>query len=632
MDGWMGSILRVNLGNGKITSEPLDEGAARQYVGGRGLNLKVLYDEVKPKVDPFGEENKVIFGIGPACGTLIPSNQRWTVTTKSPLSGFIGDGNCGGSFGAGLKYAGYDLLTIEGKADQPVYLWIDDDHVELKDASDLWGKKTTETEMAIKREIGDSNLHIASIGPAGENLVRFAAVMSECRAVGRCGIGAVLGSKKLKAVAARGTKGVRVADIDKVERLSRKIYEHWRQNVGGRKAVYEIGPGVEAGRFYQDLGILPTYNFREGAFKEYGAIHPDRIKEYYLKPSKTCFSCPVACKQIFVVPQGPFAGTFSEGLHASALHYTSKIGVTDLEFMFRAAHLSDQYGFDVMDMSGVLSWLMECYEMGIVTAGDLGGLKMEWGNAEAALKMIDRIVYRQGIGNLLAEGARKASEVIGKGSERYIMDVKGLTIDSRDPRGSKGWALGYAVGSRGADHCRHLMPDFMTGRAPLPLWLKEEIKGFKGLDRLSEEGKAEIYKYYEEVRAFQNCLQVCLFAFDSKDVAWNKILAEMYSGVTGIRLTAEEVMGIGQRVVNLERIYNIREGLTRKDDSLPDRFLREPMPMGPTEGQIVNLDLMLDEYYERRGWDKESGIPTREKLEELGLGEAADDIFDVPGA
>jgi aldehyde:ferredoxin oxidoreductase len=627
MNGWMGSVLRVNLTDGKITKEPLDRELACQYVGGRGLNLKLLYDEVKPMIDPFGPENKVIFGVGPACGTLVPSNQRWTVTTKSPLSGFIGDGNCGGTLGIGFKYAGYDIIIIEGKSDRPLYLWIDDDHVQLRDAAHLWGKKTTETEMAIRREIGSSNVHIASIGPAGENLVRFAAVMSECRAVGRCGIGAVLGSKRLKAIVARGSKGVRVADLDRVQKVSRKIFDNWHENAGGRKAVNEIGPGVEAGRFYQEYGILPTYNYREGVFKEYDAVHPDRIKEYYVRPTKTCFSCPVACKQLYVVPKGPYAGTFGEGLHAGAMNYTSKLGMTDLEFMFRATTLSDQYGVDVMDMSSVLGWLMECYEYGIVTSKELGGLKMEWGNSNAALEMIEMIVHRKGIGNLLAEGARKASEAIGRGSEKYVMDVKGLGLDSRDPRGSKGWALGYAVSSRGADHCRHLMLDFTTGRSKEPSWLKEEIKGFKGLDRLSEEGKAEIYKYYEDVRAFQNCLEVCCFAFESKDVAWNKVLAEMYNSVTGLDLSANDVMTIGERVVNLERVYNLREGLTRKDDSLPDRFLKEPMEIGASEGQVVDLDVMIDEYYELRGWEKESGLPKRERLEQLGLKDVAKDIL-----
>ena len=546
MYGWTGVILRVNLTNGKIIKEPLDKEIAQKYIGGRGLNLKFLYDEVKPMIDPLGPENKIILGVGPACGTLVPSSQRWTVSTKSPMSGFIGDGNCGGSLGIGLKYAGYDMVIIEGMSERPLYLWVDGDHVQLRDAMHLWGKKTTETEMAIKREAGDPNIHIASIGPGGENLVRFAALMSECRAVGRCGIGAVLGSKKLKAIVAKGTKGVRVADLEKVEKVSRKIYENWHKNVGGFKAINEIGPGVEAGRFYQQLGILPTNNFREGVFKEYDSVNPDRIKEYYIKPTKTCFSCPVACKQLYVVSKGKYAGTFGEGLHGASYHYTSRIGAADLAFMFKAASLSDEYGVDVMDMSSVLGWLMECYEYGILTSEDLDGVKMGWGNTEAVLEIMDMVVYRKGIGNLLAEGARKASEVIGHGSGEYVMDVKGLSISSRDPRGSKGWALGYAVSSRGADHCRHFMPDFITARSKEPTWLKEEVEGFRGLDRFSEDGKSEVYKYYEEMRAFQNCLEVCCFAFDSGDIAWSKVLAEMYNGVTGQDATKNDVMIMGK--------------------------------------------------------------------------------------
>ena len=627
MYGWMGTILRVNLTNGEITKEPLDEELAHKYVGGRGLNLKFLYDEVKPGIDPLGPDNKVIFAVGPTCGTLVPASQRWTVTAKSPMTGFIGDASCGGSFGVGLKYAGYDMAIIEGKSDRPLYLWIDNDNVQLRDAAHLWGKKTTETERAIKREVSDPDVHIATIGTAGDNLVRFANVISDNRAAGKTGIGAVLGSKKLKAIAARGTRGVKVASLQKVEKASWEIHEAWRKNVAGWTAYHDIGSGVEAGIRYQELGCLPTRNFREGVFEGYDAVHPNRIKEYWLKP-KSCFSCPLACNHTYIVREGPYAGTFGEGLYGPGYWYTSRLGNADLGLMFKLTALSDQYGVDEAEISSLLGWLMECYQLGIMTAEDLGGLKMEWGNAKAMLEVMEMVVHRRGIGNLLAEGARKASEVIGKGSGKYVMDVKGLAIDSRDPRGSKGWALGYAVSSRGGEHCRYLSPDFWSARYPEPPWLKKEIKGFRGIDRLAEEGKGAIIKYYEDMRAFQHCLEVCLFVFNYGDlpVAWNKGLAEAYNGVTGLDISASEVMTIGERVVNLERAFNIRGGLTRKDDTLPDRFLKEPMPDGASKGQVVNLDLMLDEYYEARGWDKDSGFPTRQKLEQLGLKEVADEL------
>ena len=628
MYGWMGTILRVNLTNGEITKEPLDEGVANKYVGGRGLNLKYLYDEVKPRIDPLGPNNKLIFSVGPACGTLLPGNQRWTVTAKSPMTGLIGDANCGGSFGVGLKYAGYDMVIIEGKSDRPLYLWIDDDNVQLRDAAHLWGKKTTETARALKREVGDPYAHIASIGTAGDNLVRFANIISDNKAASRSGMGAVMGSKKLKAIVARGTKRVKVADLGRLEKVSQEIHEAWHENEVGLKANRSIGPGVEAGIRYQELGCLPTRNFRDGVFEEYDSVHAHQVAEYWVK-SKACFSCPVACNHVYVVSEGPYKGIFGEGLYGCGYWYCSQLGNTDLELMFQMATLSDQYGMCEAEISSLIGWLMECYELGIITAEDLGGLKMEWGNAEAILQVMEMVPYRKGIGNLLAEGARKASEVIGKGSVKYVMHVKGLGLDSRDPRGSKGWGLGYAVASRGAEHCGFSSPDFWTARFPEPAWLKREIEGFNGgVNRLEEYWKGAIIKYYEDMRAFQHSLEVCMkvFEFGDRDYVWNKGLAEAFSAITGINISGSDVMTIGERIINLERAFNIREGLTRKDDTLPDRFLKEPMPDGPSKGQVVNLNLMLDEYYEARGWDKDSGFPTRQKLEQLGLKAVADEL------
>ena len=625
MYGWMGTILRVNLTSGDVTREPLEEDVAHKYVGGRGFVVKHLYDELKPGTDPLGPENQIVFGVGPACGTLLPGSQRWTVGTKSPITGFIGDGNCGGSFGSGLKYAGYDALIIEGKSDRPIYLLIDKDGVQLKDATHLWGKTTTETERAIRRELGNSDIRIASTGTAGDNLVKFASIMSDNRAAARTGMGAVMGSKKLKAVAVRGSRGVKVASPERVENVSMKLYKNWHENAEGLKNIHEYGPGIGAGKIYNDLGILPTKNFQEGSFDAYESII-ERLKEdLWLKP-KSCFSCPIACGHVYIVSEGPYAGTFGEGLYGAGLWYTAMIGNPDPEFMCKLAALSDEYGIDQADLSGVLEWLMECYQRGILTSDDLDGVEMEWGNAEAILKVTEMIVHRRGIGNLLAEGAKKASEVIGKGSEKYVMHVKGIAIDSRDPRGSKGWALGYAVSSRGADHCRHLAPEFTTGRSPEMSWMRTEFKGFNGLDRFSEEGKGKIHKWFEDVRAFQHALEICLFSFESKDTVWTEVLAEMFNAVTGLNFNASEVLATGERITNLDRVFNIREGLTRNDDSLPDRVLKEQLPDGPTKGQVVNLDLMLDEYYEARGWDKGSGFPTRQKLEQLGLKEAADEL------
>jgi aldehyde:ferredoxin oxidoreductase len=503
------------------------------------------------------------------------------------LTGFIGDSNWGGSFGVGLKYAGYDMVIVEGKSERPLYLLIDGDHAQLRDAAHLWGKTTVETERVLKREVGDPDLHIATSGTAGDNLIRYATVNNDNRTAGRTGMGAVMGSKKLKAVAVRGSKGVKVADRERVENVSREVYEYWRKNTQQLKSLRDYGAGVGIGKVYNQLGILQTKNYRQGVFEAYNGV-ADRLKdELWLRP-RACFSCPVACGHVYIVSKGPYAGTFGDGLYGSSIWYTARLGNPDAELMCKLTALSDQYGIDEADLSGVLAWLMECYHLGIVTAEDLDGIKMEW----------------------LAEGARMASEVIGKGSDKYVMHVKGMDFDSRDPRGSKSGGVGFAVGSRGADHCRHLIPDLA-----------------ERMDRLAEEGKGKLHKWFEDVRAFQHALETCLFV--SGDMDGSDALAEMYTAVTGIDMSESEVLTIGERITNLERAFNIREGLTRRDDTLPERFLKEPMPDGPSKGQIVNLGLMLDEYYEERGWKLENGFPTRQKLEQLGLDAVADELYSA---
>lgn len=604
----MGKLLRVNLTDGRITKEQLDEAFAHKYVGGRGFTISHLYEAIKPGMDPLEAANPLIFAPGPACGTLVPGSQRWTVSAKSPLTGLIGDSNCGGSFGIGLKYAGYDMLIVEGQSERPVYILIDDDHVRLRDAAHLWGKTTVETEREIKREVSDPSLHIATTGTAADNLVKFATINSDNRTAGRTGMGTVMGAKKLKAVAARGTKGVKVANPERVEKISKEVYKNWRENTGQLKSLQEYGAGVDSGISYNRLGILQAKNYREGVYKAYDAV-ADRLKdELWLKP-RACFSCPVACGHVYIVSKGPYAGTFGDGLYGASIWYTARLGNPDAELMCKLTALSNQYGIDEADLSGLLAWLMECYHEAVITAEDLDGIEMDWGNPEAMLKITEMIAHRVGIGDLLAEGAKRASEVIGKGSDQFVMHVKGLDLDSRDPRGSKSWGFGFAVGSRGADHCRHLVPDLA-----------------EGMDRLEEKGKGRLHKWYEDARAFQHALENCIFVWDPGDVERAQSLAEMYSAVTGNDMSADQVMTTGERITNLERAFNVREGLTREDDALPKRFLEEPIKDGPSKGQVVNLDLMLDEYYEARGWDLASGFPTRQKLEGLGLKAVADEL------
>jgi len=434
-----------------------------------------------------------------------------------------------------------------------------------------------------------------------------------------------MGSKGLKAVAARGHKGVKVPDKDKVEAICTQIYDNWRANEAGLKTLRLYGSGVEASVVYDKIGIASTKNFSEGSYEKAIDVANSLRDELWLKP-RGGISCNVACSHVYIVGSGPYKGTFGEGLYGPALYYTCRIGCSDPDFMCKLAALSDQYGIDEADMTGVIGWLMECYEKGIFTSKDLEGLKMEWGNKESAMAVMELTTHRRGIGDIFAEGAKKASEILGKGSEKYVMHVKGISLDSRDPRGSKGWGFGYAVGSRGADHCRHVVPDMMTGRSPEMSWLKEEFDWWKGLDRFSEEDKGKLHRWFEDARAFQHALEVCLFTFESKDVVWTQVLAEMFTAVTGLDMNAAEVLATGERITNLERAFNVREGLTRKDDTLPERFLKEPMKEGGSAGVLVDLDAMLDEYYATRGWDLHTGFPTKRKLEELGLAEVANEL------
>jgi aldehyde:ferredoxin oxidoreductase len=608
MNGWMGKLLRVDLTRGQIRKEPIDEDVAFAYVGGRGFTTRYAYEELRPGIDPLGPDNQLVFAQGPACGTLIPGSQRWTVGAKSPLTGFIGDANCGGSFGVGLKYAGWDGVIIEGKSDRPLYLLIDGENICLRDASHLWGKTTVETERTLRAELGDHDIHIATTGTAGDNLVMFATINSDNRKAGRTGMGTVMGAKRLKAIVTKGSEGVRVASRERVEKVSEQVYRIWRRSSSRLKTLREYGSGVYAGKVYNRLGILESRNYREGIFPAYDAV-ADRLKdEFWLKP-RSCFSCPIACGHVYVIPGGPYAGNFGYGLYGSSIWYSARLGNPDPALMCELTARSDQYGIDEANLSGVIGWLMECYERGIVTPKDLGGLKMDWGNAESILEITDMIVHRRGVGDLLANGALKAARAIGRGSEEFVMHVKGMDLDSRDPRGSKSWGLGYAVGSRGADHCRHVIPDLESP-----------------IERLVEVGKGRLHKRHEDLRAFQHGLEICLFVCDVEGVVWEELLAEMFTAVTGKGITAEEVLRMGERVINLERAFNVREGLTREDDTLPRRFLKEPLEEGSSKGQTVDIDLMVDEYYEARGWDKSSGFPTRHKLEELDLTCAADEL------
>lgn len=616
MEGWAGRILRVDLDRRKIVKEPLRRDFAHKFIGGRGFTSKILYDEVAPRTDPLGPENRLIIAVGPCNGTIVPGSTRVTIAAKSPLSGFLGDSNSGGTIGVELKYAGYDAVIIKGKAEYPSYLWIDDDNVELKDARHIWGKTTDETRRIIEAEIGDPKISVISIGPAGENLVRFAMIVADLgRANARCGIGAVMGSKNLKAIVVRGTKGVKVAD----ERALENDIQYWRQlwdmpQFKRTREQWRLYGTVRVVSPFIKAGSTSMMNWT-GVFKDSEAyseaFSAEIIKDRYHVIAKSCFSCPLSCDHYTVISEGSYAGTFTEGLEATTFELLgTNLGNMNSDSIIKMKEVCDRLGLDIADMGGVLSWAIECFERGILSTEDTGNLKLEWGDYETFIKLIEMTAYKKGIGKLFAEGSKRASEIIGKGSEKYAMHVKGLTIDAREPRAVKGWALGHAVSSRGADHCRTLFAS----------------EYFDPAYNIKTEGKAEGIVWYENVRAFQNAMIVCEFCFFGDALIDPNILANFFNHVTGSSLTADQLLIIGERIINMERAFNLREGLTRNDDTLPHRFLREPLPDGPCKGQVVELDFMLDQYYKLRGWNKE-GIPTKNKLMKLNLEEIADDIL-----
>ncbi|MFC2007870.1 aldehyde ferredoxin oxidoreductase family protein [Chloroflexota bacterium] len=626
--GYTGTILRVDLSRGIITKERLDKDSVDRFIGGRGLNLKYLYDEIEPGIDPLGPDNKIIFGTGPCNGTLVPGSQRFTVTTKSPLTGFIGDSNCGGDLGAELKYAGYDMIIIEGQSQKPVYLWINDENVELREADQLWGKTVFETRRIIEREINEPKACTASIGPGGENLVKFANIIADLgRGVGRTGIGAVMGSKKLKSVVVRGTGGVRVADPVVHKRVAKQNLEAWRKDTEAHHNFAAYGP-TKGWLKYDQLGMFNTRNFQSSTFDK--NLFKDLHDNKYFVKQKACISCPLGCSHSFVIKGGPYSETYGEAIELSQLgDFGVRVGNRDIEVALKASTLCDEYGLDIFDMSAAIAFAMECYEKEILTENDLDGLKLEWGDAQGILSLIEMTTHRRGAGDIFADGLKAASQTIGKGSERYAMHTKGQALVMREPRASKGWAaLGYAVASRGACHVRSGPPEGLPAESAMwPAPMREVLKKYKdAANPYSEEGKAEIVKWYEDLRAFQNSMEICHFSYYPFTDSLVDVMTEFYNSVTGQNITGGEALRIGERIINLERAFNLREGLSRDDDSLPERMLKEPLPDGPAKGQVVNLEAMLNQYYQLRGWDQKTGFPTRKKLLVLGLDEASDDL------
>ncbi|HYH21858.1 MAG TPA: aldehyde ferredoxin oxidoreductase family protein [Azospirillum sp.] len=600
MHGWIGRILRVDLTSGKISTEALNPSLARDYIGARGLGTRYMYDEVDPKVDPLSPENKLIFAPGPMTGTFAPSMGRYDVVTKGPLTGTIAASNSGGAWGPELKYAGYDMLILEGRAPKPVYLWIDNDKVVIRDAGHLWGKDVPETTEALNAETS-SDAKIACIGPAGEHLSFIAAIMNDMqRAAGRTGVGAVMGSKNLKAVAVRGTGAVTVADkaafLAAVSKASTMIKEH---PVGGT-GLRLYGTNVLV-NILNSIGGLPTGNFQDGHFATADKVGGESLAANQLQRPKGCFACIISCGRATKVTNPKYKGEGEGPEYETAWGFGPDCRIDDLDAVIKANYLCNEYGLDTISMAGTVACAMELFNRGIITTKDTGGLELDFGNAEAMVEAVRLTGLGEGFGTMLALGSYRLASHFGHAE--LSMTVKKQEMPAYDPRAVQGIGLNYATNNRGGCHVR--------GYTISPEVLGVPIK----VDKDTIDGKPELVALFQNLTAAIDSSGSCLFTTFGIGAPE---YAELMTALTGIPYTADSFIEAGERIWNLERLWNMKAGLTAKDDTLPPRLLNEPIQTGASKGAVSRLPEMLPLYYAARGWDAE-GVPTKEKLGALAL-------------
>lgn len=618
------TILHVDLTSGRIKTETIPLADVVKYLGGRGISAKLLYQRLEPKIDPLGPDNLIIFAPGTLAGTSAPASGRTSVTCKGPATGLYLKSSFGGHWGATLRYAGWNYLVISGAAAKPTYLWIDDDRVEFRDAARLWGHGTRATESLIKQELGDEDIQVAVIGPAGENRCYFADIMvSRYHAAGRGGAGAVMGSKNLKAIAVRGSKGVRVARPQEFFELTARIRQELSQDSGTKiLSAYGTSGSIPA---LNEIHMLPAYNFRyshiEGAERLSGQY---LVSEGYLTGRVACHGCSTGCHRYVVNRTGPFGGVDDSGPELeTVMALGAECGITDTEAVLKANQLCNDYGLDTISTGHVISWAMECYEKGMIPPERAEGLELRFGNAEAQLELIRRIAFREGLlGDLLAEGTQRASAEVGGDSWQWAIQAKGLEQSAVDTRVAKSYALAFAVNPRGPDH---LMTETYAefGVTPEARQLIKKLCGDeKYANPLLTDKRAEIVRWHEDAYAATECLGLCVFSSTAAYAVNPANMAAMMSLALGVEISEEELMLAGRRVVTLERCFNVREGATRESDVLPWRLMHEPVSSGPNAGFVTSpeeLAMMLDQYYELHGWDKATARPTAETLKALGL-------------
>ena len=606
MDGWYGKVLRVNLTDGTTTVETVDPQFAKDYIGGRGWAIKYLMDGMDPKADPLSPENMLIFATGPLTGSPAPTGNRYMVITKSPLTGVLANSNSGGDFPTWMKRTGFDMFIFTGRAEKPVYLWINDDQVEIRSAEHVWGKKVPETTDILLAET-DRKAKVACIGPAGERLVKAAAIMNDKdRAAARSGVGAVMGSKNLKAVVCQGTHQIGMADRPGMKKLSMSM----NQEVGhdSKTSVLRIYGTPYVPDVTNELGILPTRNFQTGRFEGVEKINGPALNESFLIRPGACFRCPIVCNRITKVDVPGYEGEGEGPEYESIGALGSACGVDNLAAVTKANYLCNEYGMDTITVGMTIACAMEMHEAGIIPEEEIG-YPLKFGDADGMLLFVEKMALREGFGDKLAEGSYALAESYGH--PEYSISAKKLEFPGYDPRGAKGMGLLYATSNIGASH--------MSG----DLAYAEVFGTPEKIDPLTIENKPELIKRFEDAFTLIDASGLCVFlavryVFDKDVNLWPTRLTELMNLTTGADYTPAELLQAAERVFNLERLFLLEAGVTKEDDTLPKRMLEEPLTEGPAAGHVVELDEMLPRFYEVRGWD-ENGVPTPEKLAELGL-------------
>lgn len=628
-------IAYVDLSTGRTDSRPIPETLRERFLGGRGIAMHLLYHHAPPRCDPLGPENPFIVSAGLLGGTIAPSSGRCDLAAKSPLTGLLGNSNMGGFFAPELRYAGFDHLVITGRAEKPVYLWVHDGRIELRDAAHIWGKDTLETAAAIRKELGDEEIKVMAIGPAGEQLVRFAAVITGLKnAAGRTGMGCVMGSKNLKGIAARGTGDLAIA-------RPKEAFEHLEQFLAmiRRNLIFQ-GMSVQGTALFHEstnlMGRLRIRNLQSNQDPEGFGLYANRLEPFAIGKA-ACFGCPVHCRHQYIIPEGPRKGARMEGPEWSTIGgLGSELGIREMAAVLAANDLVNRYGMDSLETGSMIAWAIELYEKGLIGKEHTGGLEPAWGSAEVLYRMIEMIGRRERLGDILAEGPLRAIEKLGEPTRFYNLHVKGMSCLHTDERATPAMALGIAVASRGADHLRN-RPG--VDAATLPPDVAAKAFGFPiPRDLHTYEGSGRLIWWHDLLYALTDALGVC--KFQAFFMAPSTIGYEHYGGlvgaIAGLDLSGRDLMEAAERICTIERLFNLREGLTRRDDFPPERYFTDPTPplgLAGFRGKKLDrepFERELNAYYQAHGWDR-NGVPTPETLRRLGLDREWPRTAQAPG-